>query len=166
MAKLCRTPQSPVPSQIFYQMDSGQTGGCIQKLQDNETPTLSAWWIHTLHFNSSYPRQYGWHFPDDIFKCIFLNENVWISFQISLKFVIEVRINNFPALVQIMAWRRPSDKPLSEPMMVSLLTYIYASLCLNELTHCCLVKPYGINHQWSSLVQVMPITCMMMLVSC
>ena len=33
-------------------------------------------------------------------------------------------INNIPALVQIMAWRRPDDKPLSEPMMVSLLTHI------------------------------------------
>ena len=29
-----------------------------------------------------------------------------------------------PALVQIMAWRRPGDKPLSEPMMVSLPTHI------------------------------------------
>ena len=26
-------------------------------------------------------------------------------------------INNIPALVQIMAWCRPGDKPLSEPMM-------------------------------------------------
>ena len=33
-----------------------------------------------------------------------------------------------------MAWRRPGDKPLSEPMMVSLLTHI-CSLGLNELTH-------------------------------
>ena len=33
-------------------------------------------------------------------------------------------INNIPALVQIMAWRRPGDKRLSEPMMVSLLTHI------------------------------------------
>ena len=32
-----------------------------------------------------------------------------------------------------MAWRRPGDKPLSEPIMVKLLTHIYASLCLNEL---------------------------------
>ena len=32
-----------------------------------------------------------------------------------------------------MAWRRKSDKPLSEPMMVSLLN-IYTSLGLNELT--------------------------------
>ena len=32
-----------------------------------------------------------------------------------------------------MAWHRPGEKPLSEPMMVSLLTHIYASLGLNEL---------------------------------
>ena len=30
-------------------------------------------------------------------------------------------------LVQIMAWRRPGDKPLSEPMLVSLLTHIYVT---------------------------------------
>ena len=35
--------------------------------------------------------------------------------------------------MQIMAWLRPGDKPLSEPMLVSLLTHIYASLGLNEL---------------------------------
>ena len=34
-----------------------------------------------------------------------------------------VWINNIPALVQIMAWCRPGDKPLSEPMVVSLLMH-------------------------------------------
>ena len=63
-------------------------------------------------------RQNGRHFPDDIFKCIFLNKNIWISIKISLNFVPGVRINNIPVLVQIMAWRRPGDKPLSEPTMV------------------------------------------------
>ena len=66
----------------------------------------------------------GRHFADDIFKCLFLNENVRILLEISLKFVPMVRINNIPALVQIMAWQRPGDKPLSGTMMVSLLTYI------------------------------------------
>ena len=33
-------------------------------------------------------------------------------------------INNIPAFVKIMAWRRPGDKPLSEPMMVILPTHI------------------------------------------
>ena len=54
---------------------------------------------------------------DDIFKCIFLNENIWIAIRISLKFVPEVQIYNKPALVQIMAWRLIGAKPLSEPMM-------------------------------------------------
>ena len=75
-------------------------------------------------FNTLRPRQNGRHFADDIFKCIFLNENVWISIKISLKFVPKGPINDIPALVQIMAWRRQGDKPLSEPMMVNLLTHI------------------------------------------
>ena len=33
-------------------------------------------------------------------------------------------MDNIPALFQIMAWCRPGDKPLSEAMMVSLLTHI------------------------------------------
>ena len=45
-------------------------------------------------------------------------------------------INNIPALVEIMAWRRPGDKPLSEPMMVSFLSYINASPDLNEFNYC------------------------------
>ena len=44
--------------------------------------------------------------------------------KVSLKFVPRGLINNIPALVQILAWRRPGDKPLSEPMMVSLPTHI------------------------------------------
>ena len=74
--------------------------------------------------NTLRPRQYGRRFADDIFKRIFLNENVRISIKISLKFVPKGPINNNPALVQIMAWRRSGDKPLSEPMMVNLLTHI------------------------------------------
>ena len=46
-------------------------------------------------------------FPEDIFQWIFLNENVWISINISLKFVPRGPINNIPTLVQVMARRRP-----------------------------------------------------------
>ena len=56
-------------------------------------------------------------FADDTFKCIFLNENWLISIKISLKFILNGPIGNISALVQIMAWRRPGDKPLSEPML-------------------------------------------------
>ena len=64
------------------------------------------------------------HYADDICKCIFLNENMWISIKISLTFVPKGPINNIPALHQIMAWRWPGNKPLSEPMMVRLLTHM------------------------------------------
>ena len=84
-------------------------------------------------FEHMRPRQNGRHFPDDIFKWIFLNENVWISINISLKFVPRGPINNIPALVQIMAWRRPGDKPLSEPMLVRLLAHI------------CVTRPQWVN---------------------
>ena len=66
----------------------------------------------------------GRHFTDDIFKRIFFNENVWIWIKVSLQFVPMSPINNIPALVQIMAWHRPGDKPWSEPMLVSLPTHI------------------------------------------
>ena len=79
-------------------------------------------------FNSLRPRRNRRHFADDIFKCIFLNENVWIPIEFSLKFVPRGPINNISALVQIMAWRRPGDKPLSEPMIVSLPTHICVTL--------------------------------------
>ena len=75
-------------------------------------------------FNTLRPRQHDRHFADDIFKCIFVNENIWIPIIISLKFVSNGSINNIPALVQIMAWRRPGDKPLSEPLNVNLSTHI------------------------------------------
>ena len=70
------------------------------------------------------PTHNGRHFADDIFKCIFLNENASIAIKISLKFVPKGPINNTPSFVQIMASRHPGDKPLSEPMMVSLPTHI------------------------------------------
>ena len=83
---------------------------------------------HHAHYdiivNTLRPSQNGRHFPYNIFKYIFMNENVWIPFEISLKFVHKGPINNIPALVQIMAWHCPGDKPLSEPIMVSLLTHI------------------------------------------
>ena len=89
---------------------------------------LSANMVLTMQVNTLRSRQNGRHFPDDIFKCIFLNDNLRISFKFSLKFVPKGPINNIPALVKIMAWRRQGDKPLSEPMMVSLLTHICVTL--------------------------------------
>ena len=94
------------------------------------------WTTKTYIINTLRPRQNGRHFTDDIFKRIFFNENVWISIKISLKFVPKVPINKIPALFQIMAWRRPGDKPLSEAMVFSLLTYI------------CVTRPQWVNNNW------------------
>ena len=54
---------------------------------------------------------------DDIFKCIFWNENEIIVIPISLKFVQRSPANNKPALVQVMVRCWTGDKPLPEPIM-------------------------------------------------
>ena len=86
--------------------------------------------------NTLRPRQNGHHFADNIYRCIFLNENVWIPIKISLEFVPKGPINNIPILVWIMAWRldgaKPLSKPilvyiLSEPMMICLTTHIFVT---------------------------------------
>ena len=69
---------------------------------------------HHVHINSSSPGQNSRHFANDIFKHIFVNENVWILLKISLKFISKVPINNISALIQIMACCLISTKPLSE----------------------------------------------------
>ena len=89
-------------------------------------------WCHqaTINFlNTLRLRQNGCHFADNIFKCIFLNESVRISNEISLKFVPKGLISNIPALIQIMASCWLGNKPLSEPTMVRLLTHI----CITQL---------------------------------
>ena len=82
------------------------------------------WLSQAKQLNTLRPRRSRRHFADDSLRYIFLNENIWISIRMSLKFIAKGPINDIPTLVQIMAWRRPGDKPLSEPMMVSLLTHI------------------------------------------
>ena len=66
--------------------------------------------------NTLRPRQNGCHFADDIFKSI-----SWMN---AHEFRLIFSLNNILAWAQIMNWRRPGDKPLSEPMMVSLPTHI------------------------------------------
>ena len=87
------------------------------------SPLVSPIWTKTFS-NTLGPSQHRRRFADDIFKCIFFNENCCILIEISLKYVRKVPIDNNPALVQTMAWRRLGDNPFSEPMMVSLPTHI------------------------------------------
>ena len=70
-------------------------------IEGNYPEIVLLWYSNTLRRNKR-------HFADDIFKCILLNENVLISIKISLKFTPKGPINNIPALLQVMAWRRPA----------------------------------------------------------
>ena len=74
------------------------------------------------------------------YQTTFSNAFSWmkclVSVKISLKFVPKGPINNIPSLVQMMAWRRPCDKLLSEPMVVSLVT------------HTCVSRPQRVNNVW------------------
>ena len=62
---------------------------------------------------------------DDIFRCIFLNENDNIVIQISLKFVPKGPIDNISALVQVMAWCLTGTKPLPETMLTKISDTIW-----------------------------------------
>ena len=111
-------------SYIFIQENAFESGVC----------EMAAILSRPQCVNTLRLRQNGRHFADDTYKRIFLKENVRISIKVSLKFVPKSAIDNIPALFQIMAWRRPGDKPLSEAMMVSLLTHI------------CVARPQWVNH--------------------
>ena len=82
----------------------------------------------TFPFNTLSPRQDGRHFADDIFKCIFLNENVWIPIKISLKFVPKGPINNIPAWLGAI-------QALFEPMMVNLPTHVWSGKNIPIIMH-------------------------------
>ena len=73
-------------------------------------------WIYTKLTDPT-PEQNDHNFVDDIFKSVFMNEIFCIMIRIWLKLAPKGPINNIPALVQIMAWRRSGDKPLSESML-------------------------------------------------
>ena len=69
-----------------------------------------------------------------IYQTAFSNAFPWMKmYEFRLKFVRKGSINNTPALVQIMAWRRLGDKPLSGLMMVRLPTHI------------CVTRPQWVN---------------------
>ena len=65
----------------------------------------------------------------------FWNAFSWMKmYEFCLKFDISLFLSfNIPTLVQIMTWHQPGNKPLSEPMIVSLLMHI------------CITRPQWIN---------------------
>ena len=107
-------------------------------IREYRSPLLD---IHSVTVNTMKPIQNGRHFADDIFKCIFLNQNVWISLNISLKFVSKGPINNIPALIQIMVWCRQATSHYLNQWWLD-YRRIYASCGLNELKKTCPSLPW------------------------
>ena len=101
------------------------TTGCCHSLHCTLKCVMAAGFI-----NSSPPGQNGPHFPDNIFRCLFMNENFYNLIPISLKFVPKGLIDNIQTLVQIKA-------PHWQAIIWAcdgLFTDAYASLSLNELS--------------------------------
>ena len=100
----------------LYSLSTWLRGGWHYSPSNNDMPST---FINTLK-----PKKNGRHFADDVFKRI--------SIKSSLQYVPESPINNIQTLLQIMAWQRLGDKPLSEPKMVSLPTHICVTRPLNK----------------------------------
>ena len=83
----------------------------------------TTWWTKLLlrfcHWlpNTLRPTHNGRHFADDTFKHIFLNENVRIPIEISLKFVSTGPINKIPAPMMV---RLPTHICVTRPQWVNL----------------------------------------------
>ena len=105
--------------------------------RSRSSPRLLMPWLLVLSsINTLRPRQDGRHFSVDIYTCIFFNESCCILIKFSLKYARKDPIDNNPALVQIMAWHRSGNKPLSEPTMISLPTHI------------CVTRPQWVKEPW------------------
>ena len=83
------------------------------------------------HLRCCVLRHYYMFYGRLLFYCILIVYAKFFMFTLFLMYLVRNDNNkddqsiNKPALFQIMAWRRPGAKPLSETMMVSLLTHIW-----------------------------------------
>ena len=89
--------------------------------------------LRNLHYIFKYViyvnTQWGWDKMAAISQTTLPNAFSWMKmFEYRLRFhrsfVYQCPIDNIPALVKIMAWYRSGDKPLSESIMIRLLTHI------------------------------------------
>ena len=107
----------------------------------------------------------------------------WLGFH----WILIPKVKNTRALVQIMAWRRPGDKPLAELMMVSILPHICvlwrhwvirhilfakAHLCTFGEARCyicgphCLIIPVQFINVCGSLSWQLLLECVKIIISC
>ena len=108
------------PEKLWFQKDER----CTESLECWQRPWTFASWqtsVFNVHITPHTLTNRGRDKMAAILQTVPSSSFFYMTF---LKFVAKGPIDNNPALVKIMAWRRPGDKPLSEPMMVIFLTYI------------------------------------------
>ena len=131
-----------LPTSSGSSLKKGVVGSRYELRVDGAESTSS---IKFMLVNTLRQWQNGCQFPDDIFKCIFLIKNIWISIKISLKFIPKGPIDNIPALIQIMAWHQPGDQPYQNHWWYRLVMHICISrpqcvnLSLGKLPLICIV---------------------------
>ena len=82
------------------------------------------------------PRENGRHFADVcFFRCVFLNEDIWISINISLKFVLKVQINDM-IIFSSDNGLAPTRRQASIWTNYCMYWRIHPSLGFNELNKC------------------------------
>ena len=81
----------------------------VMKLQVNSTSG------HGNNFNKLRLQHYGYHFGDNICKCIFFDRNLHILTQISLKLIHKALINNMSLMVLMTAWHQAGEQPSPKP---------------------------------------------------
>ena len=104
--------ESPMFIIVQYAISNFHVKNLVQKICNSSALSMELCHLciaQSILINTLRPRQNGLHLADDTFNRIFVNENVRISIKFSLKFDPNGPIKNIPALVQIMAWRRPGD---------------------------------------------------------
>ena len=73
--------------------------------------------LSTRRVNTFWPKQNGWQYADNICKCIFFNEKVWILSKILLTSLLKGSIENKATLVLVMVWPWTGTEPLPDPML-------------------------------------------------
>ena len=104
------------------------------------------------YLNPLRPRQDGRRFADNVFKCIFLNENIWISLKISLKLFLRFQLTIFQHWFRYwLGAVQATSHYLNQWWLVS--WHIYASLGLNEIY---LILTLRLHEHHGSLNQQQP----------
>ena len=87
-----------------------------------------------IEAETKWPPFHRWHFQTH--SLVMKRIEFQLKFHLPGKFVPKGPINNTPALVQIMAWHWPGNKPLSEPNLVRLMMHI------------CVTRPQWVKAIW------------------